>query len=73
MNFADVAQGEYTTGAIELKDNVDLHLEAGATIYVSQNKNDYASTDVSLIDRDISTSTESRIERLESMARGVRP
>jgi len=33
---AYVPPGEYTTGTLELKDNVTLHLEAGATLFVSQ-------------------------------------
>ena len=37
-----VPPGEYTTGTIELKDNVNLHLEAGATLFLSQNKADFA-------------------------------
>jgi len=33
--------GGYTTATIELKSNVTLHVEAGATIYASQNEADY--------------------------------
>ena len=33
---AYVPPGEYTTGTLELKDNVTLYLEAGATLFVSQ-------------------------------------
>ena len=36
-----VPPGAYTTGAIYLKDNVDLHLEAGATLFLSQNRDDF--------------------------------
>jgi hypothetical protein len=36
-----VPPGEYTTGAIELKDNVDLNLEAGAVLLLSQNRADF--------------------------------
>jgi len=36
-----VPPGQYTTGAIELKDNVNLYLEAGATLLLSQNKEDF--------------------------------
>lgn len=37
-----VPPGQYTTGAIELKDNVSLELEAGARILMSQDPKDYA-------------------------------
>jgi polygalacturonase len=37
-----VPPGEYTTGAIELKDNVNLQLEAGATLLLSQDPADFA-------------------------------
>jgi len=37
-----VPPGEYTTGAIQLKDNVNLHLEAGATLFLSQNRDDFS-------------------------------
>lgn len=37
-----VPPGDYTTGAIHLKDNVNLHLEAGATFFLSQNPADFA-------------------------------
>lgn len=36
-----VPPGEYTTGAIELKSNVNLHVEAGATLFLSQNRADF--------------------------------
>lgn len=36
-----VPPGQYTAGAIQLKDNVDLHLEAGATLYLSQDRADF--------------------------------
>jgi len=34
-------QGEYTTGQIELRSNITIHLEAGAVIYASTNNADY--------------------------------
>lgn len=37
-----VPPGEYTTGAIHLKNNVNLHLEAGATLFLSQNREDFS-------------------------------
>jgi polygalacturonase len=37
-----VPPGQYTTGAIELKDNVNLQLEAGATLFLSQDRSDFA-------------------------------
>lgn len=37
-----VPPGEYTVGTIQLKDNVTLHLEAGATLFLSQSKEDFA-------------------------------
>ncbi len=36
-----VPPGQYTTGAIELKNNVNLHLEAGATLFLSQDRADF--------------------------------
>lgn len=36
-----VPPGEYTIGTIQLKDNVTLKIEAGATLYLSQLKEDY--------------------------------
>jgi polygalacturonase len=36
-----VPPGEYTTGAIQLKDNVDLHVEAGATLFLSQERAEF--------------------------------
>lgn len=38
-----VPPGDYTTGAIQLKDNVNLYLEAGATFFLSQDKADFGS------------------------------
>ncbi len=38
---AYVPPGEYTTGTIVLKDNVTLWLEAGAVLYLSQDKADF--------------------------------
>src|SRR5665647_1633803 len=37
----NVPPGEYTVGTIELKDNITLHLEAGATLFLSQSKDDF--------------------------------
>jgi polygalacturonase len=37
-----VPPGDYTTATIELKDNVTLFLEAGATLFASRNEADYA-------------------------------
>ena len=39
--MAYVPPGQYATGPIWLKDNVELHLEAGATISLSQNPADW--------------------------------
>ncbi|HZO55695.1 MAG TPA: glycosyl hydrolase family 28-related protein, partial [Bryobacteraceae bacterium] len=36
-----VPPGEYTTGVLELKDNVNLHIEAGGTLLLSQNRDDF--------------------------------
>lgn len=36
-----VPPGDYTTGRIQLKDNVNLHLEAGATLLLSQDPADF--------------------------------
>jgi hypothetical protein len=36
-----VPPGEYTTGVIELKDNVNLHIEAGGSLLLSQNRDDF--------------------------------
>lgn len=36
-----IPPGEYTIGAIELKSNVNLHVEAGATLFLSQNPADF--------------------------------
>ena len=33
-----VPPGDYTTGALQLKDNVNLHVEAGATLFLSQDR-----------------------------------
>jgi polygalacturonase len=37
----NVPPGEYTVGTIQLKDNVTLYIEAGATLFLSQEKEDY--------------------------------
>jgi hypothetical protein len=39
-----VPPGEYTVGTIQLKDNVTLHLEAGATFFLSQDQADILKT-----------------------------
>lgn len=44
-----VPPGEYTTGAVHLKDNVNLHLEAGATLFLSQSRDDFAGRARSMI------------------------
>jgi polygalacturonase len=36
-----VPAGEYTVGTIQLKDNVTLNLDAGATLFLSQNRGDF--------------------------------
>jgi hypothetical protein len=36
-----VPPGNYTVGTVQLKDNVTLHLESGATFFLSQNANDF--------------------------------
>src|SRR5690554_5357780 len=36
-----VPAGEYTVGTVQLRDNVTLHLEAGATLFASQERTDY--------------------------------
>lgn len=36
-----VPPGDYTVGTVQLKDNVNLHLEAGATFFLSQDANDF--------------------------------
>lgn len=45
----NVSPGEYTTGTIELKDNVTLNIEAGAILFVSQDKADFIPEAHSLI------------------------
>ena len=34
--------GEYTSGTIHLRSHVNLYLEAGATLYASENRSDFA-------------------------------
>ena len=36
-----VPPGDYTVGTVLLKDNVTLHLEAGSTLFLSQNQDDF--------------------------------
>ncbi|HTE23779.1 glycoside hydrolase family 28 protein [Flavitalea sp.] len=45
----NVPPGEYTVGTIELKDNITLNIEAGATLYLSQLKEDYRQGQRSMI------------------------
>jgi len=44
-----VPAGEYTVGTVQLRDNVTLHLEAGATLFASQEKADYVEGSRALI------------------------
>ncbi|MFB3788288.1 MAG: glycoside hydrolase family 28 protein [bacterium] len=44
-----VEPGEYTCGSIRLQDNVNLHLEAGATLFLSQDRSDFPNGGQSLI------------------------
>jgi polygalacturonase len=37
----NVPPGEYTVGTLQLKDNITLNIEAGATLFLSQLKEDY--------------------------------
>jgi polygalacturonase len=37
----NVPAGEYTVGTVQLKDHVTLNIEAGATLYLSQDRNDF--------------------------------
>jgi polygalacturonase len=36
-----IPPGDYTVGTIQLKDNVTLHIEAGATLFLSQDREDF--------------------------------
>jgi Endopolygalacturonase len=36
-----VPPGDYTVGTVQLKDNVTLHLEAGSTLFLSQDQEDF--------------------------------
>ena len=36
-----IPPGDYTVGTIKLKDNVTLHIEAGATLFLSQDRDDF--------------------------------
>lgn len=47
--IADVPPGTYITGPLWLKDNVELHLERGATISLSQNPADWPAGSIALI------------------------
>lgn len=37
----NVPAGEYTVGTVQLKDNVTLNIESGATLFLSQNREDF--------------------------------
>lgn len=37
----NVPAGEYTVGTVQLKDHVTLNIEAGATLFLSQDRNDF--------------------------------
>jgi polygalacturonase len=37
----NVPAGEYTAGTVQLRDNVTLHIEGGATLFLSQDRNDF--------------------------------
>ena len=37
----NVPSGEYTVGTVQLKDHVTLNIEAGATLFLSQDRNDF--------------------------------
>lgn len=39
--IVNVSPGEYTVGTVQLKDNITLNIEAGATLFLSQLKEDY--------------------------------
>ncbi|MEJ1241669.1 glycosyl hydrolase family 28 protein [Chryseolinea sp. T2] len=45
----EVPAGEYTVGTVQLLDNVTLHLEAGATLFASQQESDYVKDSDALI------------------------
>jgi hypothetical protein len=44
-----VPPGDYTVGTIQMKDNVNLYLEAGATFFLSQDKDDFIQEALSMI------------------------
>ncbi len=51
-----VPPGDYTVGTVQLKDNVTLHIEAGATLFLSQSKSDFrAARESSMIYADHAT------------------
>lgn len=45
----NVSPGEYTVGTIQLKDNLTLNIEAGATLFLSQSKEDFRQGSRSMI------------------------
>ena len=44
-----VPAGEYTVGTVQLLDNITLHLDAGSTLFASQERNDYVPDSRALI------------------------
>ena len=47
--IVNVPSGEYTVGTVQLKDNVTLNIEAGATLFLSQDRADFISGGRSMI------------------------
>jgi len=45
----NVSPGEYTVGTIQLKDNITLNIEVGATLFLSQLKEDYRQSSRAMI------------------------
>ena len=44
-----IPPGNYTVGTLELKDNINLHLEAGATLFLSQDAADFIQSSRTMI------------------------
>ena len=44
-----VPAGEYTVGTVQLKDNVTLNLDGGATLFLSQDRNDFLNGERAMI------------------------